>query len=76
MSKEHNYSNGEVTIVWKAELCQHSKKCWMGLREVFDPGKRPWINAEGADTQRIIDQVKQCPSGALSIFMNNEGRNE
>jgi len=26
----------------------------------------------GADTQTIIEQVRQCPSGALSYFMNEE----
>ena len=71
MSKEHTYTNGEVTIVWKADLCIHSRKCWTGLGEVFKPGQRPWIDPTGASTQRIIDQVKNCPSGALSYRMNN-----
>jgi len=65
--KEHTYSNGEVSIVWKQGLCIHSMKCWHGLPEVFKPGARPWITPEGVATQRIIDQVAQCPSGALSI---------
>lgn len=71
MSKEHTYTNGEVTIIWKQDLCIHSRKCWTGLREVFKPGERPWIKPEGADTERIIAQVKQCPSGALAYRMNN-----
>lgn len=66
MSKEHTYTNGEVTIIWKPELCIHSKKCWVGLRAVFKPGERPWIKPEGASTERIVSQVAQCPSGALS----------
>ena len=67
-----HYSNGEVTIVWQPALCIHSKKCWNGLPEVFDPKVRPWINAEAASTDAIMSQVNQCPSGALSYFMNNE----
>lgn len=27
---------------------------------------------DGAPTERIIEQVKQCPSGALSFIMNEE----
>jgi hypothetical protein len=27
---------------------------------------------EGGTTERIIEQVRKCPSGALSYFMNNE----
>jgi len=66
------YSNGEVTIVWKPNKCTHSAMCWKGLGEVFDPRKRPWITPEGSTTDRIIDQVKKCPSGALSYFLNEE----
>jgi len=43
MSKEHAYTNGEVTIVWKQDLCIHSTNCWKGLGDVFKPGERPWI---------------------------------
>lgn len=67
MSKEHTFSNGEVAIVWKADLCIHSKKCWKGSPDVFKPGERPWIRPEGAASEAIIAQVAQCPSGALSI---------
>lgn len=66
-----HYSNGEITVVWKPDMCIHSKKCWTHLLEVFDPRKHPWINMEGADSERIIAQVKQCPSGALSYFVND-----
>ena len=73
--EKKNYTNGEVTIVWQPKTCIHSAKCWRGensLPEVFDPNKKPWINAEGASSERIIQQVKNCPSGAISYFMNNE----
>jgi uncharacterized Fe-S cluster protein YjdI len=69
------YSNGEVTIVWKPAMCQHSTICWKhatGLPEVFDPTQRPWIKPEASTTEKIIAQVKKCPSGALS-FYTNEG---
>lgn len=66
------YTNGEVTIVWKPDMCIHSAICFRGLGEVFDPKKRPWVNPQGADTEKIVAQVKKCPSGALSYFMNEE----
>lgn len=72
MSKEHTYTNGDVTIVWKAELCIHSKKCWQGLPQVFKPGQRPWIAPEGTSSEAIVAQVSKCPSGALSIRGNGE----
>lgn len=64
------YTNGEVTVVWKPDTCIHSRICWTALREVFDPTKRPWINMQGSNTEKIIEQVRKCPSGALSYVMN------
>ena len=73
MPKESiKYSNGEVTVVWKPNTCIHSSICWKGLIEVFDPRERPWVKMDGAPTEKIIEQVKKCPSGALSYFMNDE----
>jgi len=66
------YSNGEVTILWKPELCIHSGNCVRGLPGVFKPKEKPWITPEGSTTEKIIEQVKKCPSGALSYFMDDE----
>jgi uncharacterized Fe-S cluster protein YjdI len=70
------YSNGVVTIVWQNALCIHSGNCVRGLPSVFDSKSTPWINANGATTEEIINQVKKCPSGALSYYMNNEVENK
>ncbi|MES2797768.1 MAG: (4Fe-4S)-binding protein, partial [Bacteroidota bacterium] len=54
------YSNGEVTIVWKPGQCIHSTICWKkpgGLFEVFNPMERPWIKPEGANTEKIMNQI-------------------
>lgn len=66
------YTNGEVTVVWKPDLCIHSTLCFNGLPEVFDPARRPWVNIQGAGSDQIVDQVKKCPSGALSYYLNRE----
>ncbi|TXG38751.1 (4Fe-4S)-binding protein [Seonamhaeicola maritimus] len=72
MGKTKEYSNGEVTVVWKPEICIHAATCAKGLPEVFKPRERPWIKIDAATTAAIMDQVKQCPSGALSYYMNDE----
>lgn len=69
---EKKYSNGEITVVWKPGVCTHSKKCWTELLEVFDPRNKPWVNMEGADSERIAEQVNRCPSGALSFYRNED----
>lgn len=67
------YTNGEVTVVWQPQKCIHSEICFNGLPAVFNPEQRPWVNVEAADTDTIVNQIKRCPSGALSYFMNADG---
>ncbi len=74
--KEHHYSNGEITIVWKPIICIHSGRCIQSLPGVYKPGQRPWIQIENATTAEILEQMKTCPSGALSFFMNKEQTDE
>ena len=72
MEKIRNYQNKDITVTWKPDQCIHSTLCWKGLFEVFNPRNRPWINMDGADTEKIIEQVLKCPSGALSYTLNGE----
>ena len=65
-----SYSNGEITVVWEPGICIHSGKCVQGLGEVFNVHNHPWINIAGSPTDRIMQQVEKCPSGALSYFRN------
>lgn len=66
------YTNGEITVVWKPNVCIHSKLCWTHLVEVFNPRKRPWVDIAGASSEQIMAQIDQCPSKALSYFRNEE----
>ena len=61
------YTNGEVTILWKAHKCIHSAECTKRLPEVYDPEARPWIQPEGTSSDAIRKQVVYCPSGALTL---------
>lgn len=73
MEKVKEYTNGEVTVLWKPELCIHSAKCVHGLPNVFKPKEKPWIQVENDQTKNIVATVKACPSGALSHYMNKLG---
>lgn len=66
MEKVHKYSNGEITILWKPDLCIHAGVCVQSLPAVYNPSARPWINIENASTEELKEQVSRCPSGALS----------
>lgn len=66
------YPNEEITVVWKPNVCIHSEKCFKGLPKVFEPSRKPWIDPEAADSDTIMKQIDQCPSGALSYYKNDE----
>jgi uncharacterized Fe-S cluster protein YjdI len=61
------YSNNEITVTWEPEKCIHSGICARGLSTVFQPKERPWIKMDAETSEKIMVQVKKCPSGALGI---------
>ena len=59
------YSNGEITVVWKPDLCRHTGICARGLPMVFDPRRRPWVVLDSADSATIAAQVARGKVGAV-----------
>ncbi len=66
------YTNGEITIVWKPGKCAHSGICVRSLPEIYKPKEKPWINMENASTDELVSQLNKCPSGALSFYYNED----
>lgn len=62
----NTYSNNEIEISFDADRCIHAGECVKGLPSVFDVARDPWINVDGAETDKIVEVVNRCPSGALS----------
>lgn len=76
MGKKIEYTNGEMTIIWQPELCQHAGICVKMLPNVYHPKERAWVQIENATTEELIAQIRKCPSGALSYKMNKEKENQ
>lgn len=68
-SKIHIYENGEIRIRYDLVRCIHAEECVRGLRQVFDPDRRPWIDPDQAAADRIAEVIERCPSGALHYEM-------
>lgn len=66
MGTVKEYPNGEITVIWKPELCIHSGNCVHMLPKVYNPKERPWVKPENATKEQLITQIDCCPSGALS----------
>lgn len=69
---DNEFTNGEITVTYEPKKCIHSEICARGLSHVFRTSVIPWIHLDGTESARIIDQVKKCPSGALSFCYNKE----
>ncbi len=67
---KYPHPNGEITVLWRPEKCQHSGICVRMLPEVYDPKARPWLRPENATTAQLIEQINNCPSGALQFELN------
>ena len=66
------FSNEDITVTFEPCLCIHAEKCAKELSEVFRTSVIPWINLDGSETERVIEQIKRCPSGALQFHYNKK----
>lgn len=75
-SSERKYRNKDITVYWKPSACVHASYCYRELIEVFDPGRRPWVDMSGSTTSNIIEVVNMCPTEALSWKWNDDEKNK
>ena len=60
------YRNDKLVVHYDPKICIHAGECVRGLPSVFNVSKKPWIDISGASADAIAEQVKRCPSGALT----------
>lgn len=64
-TKVRTYEGDGIAVDYDAGRCIHVAECVRGLRQVFDPERRPWIDATLAPADAIAEVVRRCPTGAL-----------
>lgn len=73
MGKIREYEGDGIVVSYDAKRCIHAEECVHGLPLVFDPAKRPWIDANGATPDRIAEVIHACPTGALKYRRTDGG---
>lgn len=68
--KRKDYVGKQIIVHDNRRICSHSAVCIRNLASVFRSGERPWVNADGATVEAVIETVKKCPSGALSYSVD------
>ena len=66
------YNGPLADVSFDVEICQHAGECVRGYPEVFEVGRRPWIQSGYADTLNkaayLGEVIGRCPSGALRYY--------
>jgi uncharacterized Fe-S cluster protein YjdI len=70
------YRDAHIAVYWAPQYCMHSAVCLNAEPEVFDARRRPWIELDGADADRVAAAVVSCPSGALTFERLDGGEEE
>ena len=61
-----DYAGEGIVVHWQAERCIHTGRCIAAQRAVFDPKRRPWVDASLGTAAQIVIAVERCPTGALT----------
>ncbi|WP_396601722.1 (4Fe-4S)-binding protein [Algibacter sp. R77976] len=69
---DKEFSNRAITVTYDPCICTQSDTCANQLSNVFRNSVIPWVDINGASTEKIIEQVKKCPSGALKYNLTKK----
>lgn len=81
-AQEHGLARGDrvhafkapgITVTWSSMRCTHVAECVFNLPTVFEPGRRPWVDAARATADRVAHVVTRCPTGALHFERTDGG---
>lgn len=76
MGEPRRYEGDAIVVTYESGRCIHAEKCIQGLRSVFDPDRRHWIDPAAEPPARIAEVVMRCPTGALHFERRDGGPEE
>lgn len=75
MSKR-TYTAESIDVHYDVKRCIHAAECVHGAPGVFDPKRKPWVDAEGGSANQIAEVIMRCPTGALTFSRKDGGSQE
>lgn len=63
------YRGEKIDIYFNQSLCQHSRNCIRGNRQLFDVKRKPWISPDSVSAEVAAQVIDTCPSGALKYML-------
>ena len=66
-SKVLAYEGTAHTVTYDVVRCIHAAECVKGLPEVFNPERKPWVEADAAGSEALASVIAKCPTGALKL---------
>jgi len=76
MGRTFEYEGEDIVVTYDVKRCIHAKECVHGLRSVFDPERKPWVDPDGAEADAVAEVVERCPTGALHYRRTDGGAPE
>ncbi|MBK9122160.1 MAG: CDGSH iron-sulfur domain-containing protein [Chloroflexi bacterium] len=73
---DRRFRGTQADITYSLKRCVHAQECVRRLSSVFDNQRRPWIDANGASADDVLEVVRHCPSGALHVDRHDGGPEE
>lgn len=65
------YPGKQADVTWSRPLCIHVGECTRS-GELFETGREPWCNPDLKSTKDVIEVVRRCPTGALSVERHDD----
>jgi CDGSH-type Zn-finger protein/uncharacterized Fe-S cluster protein YjdI len=72
----HTYGGTHADVCWDERLCIHVGECGRAKGDLFVGGREPWCQPDLVTVDDVLDVVKRCPSGALSVARKDGGPTE
>ncbi len=66
------YKDRDISVTFDAKRCINSQLCARGISSVVRNSIIPSNDVETAESKRILNQIRKCPSGALKATMNKK----